>query len=256
MTWRHRGIPYGRSTGNFLRVDTVSHKPANPVPETANTRAVGIIDNEDQSTGTGIGLYSRNALILATVDNASWEENCGLEIVTIDAGGAADIILSSGRLVQGDNGNIEITTCRASTKPHGDILIRSGELGSGVGSGDITLSCQDSAVLGAQGVLAITANQGGMSVRDFLHLEAATDFPIPSTLDLSSAGCALSGECFSLSGDDTLASDIDAYAGGLTIGSTGGVLTLNDLATTPGPIAPPANFSGTMTIAGVEVPYY
>jgi hypothetical protein len=218
--------------------------------------AVAIVDNEtyDSGIGTGIGIYSHTFITLATVEDGTRNEVAGLQILQQAADGSCSCQLLSGRITS-DNGPIEISTCTGSGAK-GDILIHAGELGSGDESGDLTLSCQDSHVLGARGLLTITANQSGYSTRDYLHLEGATDFVIPSTLDLNSAGCALSGECFCLSGDDTLASDIDAYAGGLTIGATGGVVALNNLATNPGAIAPPAFFAGTKTIDGVEVPYY
>jgi hypothetical protein len=255
MTWRHRGIPYGLSTGNWVRINTVDHRPLGGALPGHND-AVAIVDNETYGSGvgTGIGIYSHTFITLATVEDATGAEVAGLQLLQAGIDGACNVVLLSGRLLS-DNGSIDISSCNGSgTK--GDIQIRAGETGSGDESGDLTISCQDSHVLGAQGLLTITANQSGYSARDYLHLEGATDFPIPSTLDLSSAGCALSGECFWISGDDTLASAIDAYAGGLTIGATGGVVAINNLATTPGPIAPPANFSGTKTIDGVEVPYY
>jgi hypothetical protein len=136
-------------------------------------------------------------------------------------------------------------------------------------AGDINITADSLAALGVAGDINIIADDpthtGGnftLTVGQLATIIADKDIEIQSSagsvfLDANGGQATMYGsQGFNVAGEDAFASIIEGMNGGLTIQSTGGILTLSDLANTPGAIAPPANFSGTLTINGVEVPYY
>jgi hypothetical protein len=254
MTWKNRGIPYGRSTGNWVRIDTVILKPVSL--DVGGNDAVAIIDNETYGSGigTGIGIYSHTFITLATVEDGTINEVAGLQILQAAADGSCDISLLSGRLTS-DNGNIIISSCTGSGVK-GNIELRGGTPGDADAAGALTIVFDDIGHLG--GILDATFGQtADIRSGGILTLMGGKDGFAP----VISIGDALgqifiSGENVQCLGNDTQPSEFDGYAGGLTLHATGGILVIEDLVTTAAPIAPPAMFSGTKTIDGVEVPYY
>jgi len=251
MTWRHRGVPYARSTGGWLEINTVTEQPIGPDVLTSG-RAIVIRDNSVFGTGRGLGLISRDGIMLQCMDNAGLGgAYIGLFQEAIDGSGRIELI--SGYDPASDNGNIIIDTAHAGGA-RGDLTIRAGTAGSAVDSGNIDILCRDAAGIITGGILTIDANVIDIDSRTSINIDAdGIVLTCPTGIGSS---IQMSADSFNIYGDDMAASDIDGYGGGLSIESTGGALTLNDLPQTPGAIAPPANFSGTITLNGVEIPYY
>ncbi len=251
MTWKHRGIPYQRSTGNWLEVNTVDQQPFSADPLASGT-AILIRDNRALGAGDGIYLASRNGSTLCGFD-ATGAARGSVRVQQTNADGRTLISIISGEGGGNGNDDIEIDTSQGSGV-RGDIRIHTGDVGAATVAGDFEIICDDLGHLG--GNILIQAGVQNRQAATQHILETHSGVATLTINDGANDIIALSALAVTIDGDDTIASYFDGYAGGLTLQATGGVLTLLDLATTPGAIAPPANFSGTMTIAGVEVPYY
>lgn len=253
MTWRHRGIPYQRSTGNWLEVNTVDQQPFSADPLASGT-AILIRDNRALGAGDGIYLASRNGSTICGFDAAGAARG-SVRVQQTDADGRALITIFSGEGGIAGNDDIEIDTARGGGV-RGDIRIHTGNVGAATAAGDLEIICDDLGHVGGNILV-----QAGV----WLSLISNANAVLSGDVGVAAVYCGngtgdgtvyITGNRVEIEGNNTLPSYFDGYAGGLTLQSTGGVTVLLDLAQTPGAIAPPANFSGTITINGVEVPYY
>lgn len=251
MTWRHRGIPYQRSTGNWLEVNTVDQQPFSADPLASGT-AILIRDNRALGAGDGIYLASRNGSELCGFD-ATGAARGSIRVQQTDADGRTLISIISGEGGVNGNDDIEIDTAQGGGV-RGDIRIHTGNVGVATAAGDLEIICDALGHLSGN-VLVQSGVQCLLQATQHI-LQTHSGVATITINDGVNDVIALSALAVTIDGDDTLPSYFEGYAGGLTLQSTGGTTVLLDLAQTPGAIAPPANFSGTITINGVEVPYY